>query len=303
MNFNSIKYLFIEGIKNLFRNIFMALASIGVLTACLIIVGFSVLLRENLKHIVGFMGQQSAIITYIKDGATIEKITELSNDLKNQNNVKSVKFITKEDALKNFSKKINNEAILKALQNKNVLPASIVTTVKDVEKIEDIMNIQKNAKFNDIIEEIRFPTKYANAIMEFSKTVKFFGTILIISLILASLIIISNTIRASVFSRRREIAIMKQVGATDSFVRFPFLIEGATIGLISATIAFFLTAILYKGINSMVTKYSSDFLNEMFSTLVKFKDVSIMLSVSFLLCGMFAGGIGSLISLRRYLKI
>ncbi len=303
MNFNSIKYLFIEGIKNLFRNIFMALASIGVLTACLIIVGFSVLLRENLKHIVGFMGQQSAIITYIKDGATIEKITELSNDLKNQNNVKSVKFITKEDALKNFSKKINNEAILKALQNKNVLPASIVTTVKDVEKIEEIMNIQKNAKFNDIIEEIRFPTKYANAIMEFSKTVKFFGTILIISLILASLIIISNTIRASVFSRRREIAIMKQVGATDSFVRFPFLIEGATIGLISATIAFFLTAILYKGINSMVTKYSSDFLNEMFSTLVKFKDVSIMLSVSFLLCGMFAGGIGSLISLRRYLKI
>ena len=303
MNFNSIKYLFIEGIKNLFRNIFMALASIGVLTACLIIVGFSVLLRENLKHIVGFMGQQSAIITYIKDGATIEKITELSNDLKNQNNVKTVKFITKEDALKDFSKKINNEAILKALQNKNVLPASIVTTVKDVEKIEEIMNIQKNAKFNDIIEEIRFPTKYANAIMEFSKTVKFFGTILIISLILASLIIISNTIRASVFSRRREIAIMKQVGATDSFVRFPFLIEGATIGLISATIAFFLTAILYKGINSMVTKYSSDFLNEMFSTLVKFKDVSIMLSVSFLLCGMFAGGIGSLISLRRYLKI
>ena len=249
------------------------------------------------------MGQQSAIITYIKDGATIEKITELSNDLKNQNNVKTVKFITKEDALKDFSKKINNEAILKALQNKNVLPASIVTTVKDVEKIEEIMNIQKNAKFNDIIEEIRFPTKYANAIMEFSKTVKFFGTILIISLILASLIIISNTIRASVFSRRREIAIMKQVGATDSFVRFPFLIEGATIGLISATIAFFLTAILYKGINSMVTKYSSDFLNEMFSTLVKFKDVSIMLSVSFLLCGMFAGGIGSLISLRRYLKI
>ena len=303
MNFNSIKYLFIEGIKNLFRNIFMALASIGVLTECLIRFGFSVLLRENLKHIVGFMGQQSAIITYIKDGATIEKITELSNDLKNQNNVKTVKFITKEDALKDFSKKINNEAILKALQNKNVLPASIVTTVKDVEKIEEIMNIQKNAKFNDIIEEIRFPTKYANAIMEFSKTVKFFGTILIISLILASLIIISNTIRASVFSRRREIAIMKQVGATDSFVRFPFLIEGATIGLISATIAFFLTAILYKGINSMVTKYSSDFLNEMFSTLVKFKDVSIMLSVSFLLCGMFAGGIGSLISLRRYLKI
>ncbi len=303
MNFNSIKYLFTEGIKNLLNNIFMALASIGVLTACLLIVGFSFLLKINTKRLVSFMGQQSTIIIYLKDNIEEVKIEDLSNTFKNNPNVNSVEFVSKEKALENFSSKFNNPNALKALTEHNVLPASLNVHVKDVNEIEGLLKIAEEEKFESIIEETKSPTKYTNAIKEFNRTTGVFGTILIIVLIVASLIIISNTIRATVFARRREIAIMKQVGATDGFVRFPFLVEGATIGIISAVIAFSLLSVLYKTMILMLTKYSSEFLNLMFSNLIGLKSFGIMMAISFLLCGIIAGAVGSIISLIRYLKI
>ena len=303
MNFNSIKYLFTEGIKNLLNNIFMALASIGVLTACLLIVGFSFLLKINAKRLVSFMGQQSTIIIYLKDNIEEVKIEDLSNTFKNNPNVNSVEFVSKEKALENFSSKFNNPNALKALTEHNVLPASLNVHVKDVNEIEGLLKIAEEEKFESIIEETKSPTKYTNAIKEFNRTTGVFGTILIIVLIVASLIIISNTIRATVFARRREIAIMKQVGATDGFVRFPFLVEGATIGIISAVIAFSLLSVLYKTMILMLTKYSSEFLNLMFSNLIGLKSFGIMMAISFLLCGIIAGAVGSIISLIRYLKI
>lgn len=303
MNFNSVKYLFSEGIKNLLNNIFMALASIGVLTACLLIVGFSFLFKMNAKRIISFMGQQSTIIIYLKDEIDNAKLEDLSNTFKNNPDVKSVEFITKEKALENFSNKFNNPTALKALTEQNVLPASLNIQVKDVNKMEELLKITEEEKFESIIEETKSPTKYSNAIKEFNKTTGVFGTILIIVLIVASLIIISNTIRATVFARRREIAIMKQVGATDGFVRFPFLVEGATIGVISAIIAFFLLSVLYKTMLLMITKYTSDFLNLMFSNLIGLKSFGVLMAVSFLVCGIIAGAVGSIISLFRYLKI
>ena len=303
MNFNSIKYLFTEGIKNLLNNIFMALASIGVLTACLLIVGFSFLFKMNTKRIVSFMGQQSTIVVYLKDEIEESQIEDLNNTFKNNQYVKSVEFITKEKALENFSSRFSNPTAIKALTEHNVLPASLNVHVKDVNKMEELLKITEEEKFKNIIEETKSPTKYASAIKEFNKTTGVFGTILIIILVIASLIIISNTIRATVFARRREIAIMKQVGATDGFVRFPFLIEGATIGVISAVIAFFLLSILYKTMLLMLTKYSSEFFNLMFSNLVGLKNFGILMAISFLICGVIAGAVGSIISLVRYLKI
>lgn len=303
MKFNSIKYLFFEGLKNLLNNVFMAIASIGVLTACLLIVGFSVLLKINMKNIISFMGQQSTIVIFLKDEAKPELVEELKNVFKNNENVKEVEYVSKEQAIQIFNKKYNNEIMSKTVLENNILPASLNVHIKNVEKSEDIISSAKNEKYLQIIEFIKAPTKYMSAIKEINKTTRIFSTVLIFALIIASLFIISNTIRATVFARRREIAIMKQVGATNSFVRFPFLVEGSAIGLISAIIAFILTAVLYKTINLMITKYSSDFLNSMFSTLVSFKSVSFLMAISFLVCGTLTGAIGSIISLMRYLKI
>jgi len=304
MNFNSIRYLFSEGLKNLLNNIFMALASIGVLTACLIVVGFSVLLKENVKNMVTFMGQQSSAIIFIKDEASKEQIDEFCSNLRNNQYIKEVTFTSKEQAIANYSKKLNDPVASKFLtEHNNILPASINIRIKDVDRMDEILNITKDPKYESIIIKTKTPENFTNMIKEFNRTANIFGSLLIIALISASLVIISNTIRAAVFSRRREIAIMKQVGATDGFVRFPFLIEGAAIGVISAFFAFCLTGILYKTIVLMLTENTSNFLNSMFSTMVSFNKVSLTMSFSFLLCGVIAGAIGSLISLRRYLKI
>ena len=302
MNLSTIKYLIKEGFKNLLNNVIMAMASIGVLTACLLIVGFSVLLKMNIKKVVTFMGQQSTIVIYLKDGANNEKIEKLSNSLKEHENTNSLEYISKEQALEIFSKRYGNETAKEALLKNNVLPASINVHIKNVENLEDVLKVAKNEEFSEIVEQIKTPTKYANAIKEFNKTTKLFGTVLIAALIAASLLIISNTIRAAIFSRRREIAIMKQVGATNSFVRFPFIVEGFLIGTVSATIAFGLTAVLYEAVLTLLTKYSSDFLNSMFSTLVTFKEVSVLIAINFLIYGTLTGALASIICLKRHLK-
>ena len=311
MNFNSVKYLFSEGLKNLLNNIFMTLASIGVLTACLLIVGFSVLLKENMKNVISFMGKQGAIEVFLKDEATKEQIDELSNTFRNNNSVESVSFTSKEQALLNYSERINRNSVTKEFKNSvsellkknNILPPSISVHVKKLENMDEVLKITTNPKYKDIIYKTNVPKDFTNTITEFSNTAGIFGTVLIVALIAASLVIISNTIRATVFTRRREIAIMKQVGATDSFVRFPFFVEGASIGLISAVIAFCLTGLLYKTLVLMLTRTKSGFINSMFSTLIGFKTVGFNMAIGFILGGVAAGSIGSLISLRRYLKI
>ena len=153
------------------------------------------------------------------------------------------------------------------------------------------------------MENVVVPTNVTNVIKELGKTVGWFGTAIVLALILVSIVIISNTIRATVFARRREIAIMKQVGATDNFVRFPFLVEGMTIGFISAVIAFILICAGYQTVMVILTESSSAFLKSMFSSLMQFSSIGWIMALGFLVSGILAGVIGSLISLRKYLSV
>lgn len=305
MNFNSLKYLFKEGLKNLLNNIFMTLASIGVLTACLLLVGFSIILRGNMENLVKKMGQESVINIYFKDEAKPEQIEEMKNNLASNENIETVEHITKEQALENFIKlhKNSNDYAIKTLQEENFLPVSFNVHMRNIEKMKEILKITEEEKYKNIIDEVKAPTKFTKVIKDIDRTAKITSTILIIAFIIASIVIISNTIRAAVFSRRREIAIMKQVGATDSFVRFPFLIEGSFIGAISAIIAFVLTTISYETVYAVLIKTPSEFLRSYFMTLIPFKNIAMLVGFGYIIFGVLAGSVGSLISLRKYLKI
>ena len=303
MNFNSLKYLFKEGVKNLLNNIFMSLASIGVLTACLLLVGFSIILKNNVGNIIKKMGQESVINIYFKNETKPEQIEEMKNTLSTNENIEFVEHITKEKALETFKELYNNEIALEYLTKNNVLPISFNVHMKNIEKMEEILKITEEEKYKNIIDEVKAPTKFTKIIKDIDKTSKITSIILIIAFIIASIVIISNTIRAAVFSRRREIAIMKQVGATDSFVRFPFLIEGACIGAISAVIAFILSTIIYETIYAMLVKSSSEFLRSYFTTMIPFNEIALLLGIGYASFGILSGSIGSIISLRKYLKI
>lgn len=300
MNINSLKYLFFEGLKNVIKNKLMALASIGVLTACLIVVGCSALLTGNMNNMVSYIGEQSTMVVFLKDGVDQDDVDSLMESFENDSSIKRVNYVSKEQALINYSKRINSDSAVKTLSEENVLPASINVHIGDMSNLDNVVDIAKNCS---IVENVVVPTNVTNIIKELGKTVGLFGTAIVIALVLVSIVIISNTIRATVFARRREIAIMKQVGATDNFVRFPFLVEGMTIGVVSAIVAFFLVCVGYETIVVILTESSSAFLKSMFSSLIKFSNIGWIMALGFLLGGIFAGIVGSLISLRKYLSV
>ena len=300
MNINSLKYLFFEGLKNIVKNKLMALASVGVLTACLIVVGCSVLLTGNMNNMVTYIGEQSTMVVFLKDEVDQADVDRLTASLKENNSVKEANYISKEQALLNYSKRINNDSAIKTLSDQNVLPASINVHISDMSDLDNLVGISKSFS---VVENVVVPTNVTNVIKELGKTVGWFGTAIVLALILVSIVIISNTIRATVFARRREIAIMKQVGATDNFVRFPFLVEGMTIGFISAVIAFILICAGYQTVMVILTESSSAFLKSMFSSLMQFSSIGWIMALGFLVSGILAGVIGSLISLRKYLSV
>lgn len=299
MNISSFKYLLKEGIKNLIHNKLMSLASVGVLTACLLVVGFSTLISENLNKVVDFFGEQNSIVFFLKDETSPEQLENLNQFFKNNEKVKEVIYVSKEKALKDFSKSMNNSDIDQILIEENIMPASIEVVVKNVSYIDEI--VASTSDFN-FIDSVSFSAPIANTIKEIERALGWFEIILIVALIVVSLVIISNTIRATVFARRREIAIMKQVGATDNFVRFPFVVEGIIIGIISAIIAFIIISVVYRTILIILTSNHSFFFMSMFSRFVNFNKISLMFAINFLLGGVSAGIFGSLFSLKRYLK-
>lgn len=303
MNISSFSYLFKEGIKNLIHNKLMSLASIGVLTACLLVVGFSTLISENFNKSIDFIGEQSSITVFLKDGIDENKLNEVRQKFEHDDRVKKIENTSKEMALKDFTEKFNTNESNQLLLENNIMPASMEIFAKNVSFIDEIVNeIKESAKDFDFIDEIKYPSSTANTIKQLEITVSWFEVILILALIIVSLIIISNTIRATVFARRREIAVMKQVGATDNFVRFPFIIEGIAIGTLSACIAFFVVGVVYKAIMIILTNSSSDFLNSMFSNFVSFKKVGWFFAINFFVGGIGAGVISSLFSLKKIFK-
>lgn len=299
MNISSISYLFKEGIKNLIHNKLMSLASIGVLTACLLAVGFSTLVSGNLNKVIDFFGEQSTILFFLKDETTPEQLENINQILKSNEKVKEIKYTSKEQALKEYSEILNNNNISQLLMEKNVLPASIEVITKNVSFIDEVVATTSDL---DYISSTKIPSQSASTIKEIEKTIGLFEIILVIALILVSLVIISNTIRATIFARRREIAIMKQVGATDNFVRLPFIVEGIIIGIVSAIVAFITVSVVYRAILIILKNNHSVFLMSMFSRFISFNKVSYIVAITFLVGGIGAGVFGSLLSLKGYLK-
>ena len=300
MNVNSLKYLFFEGLKNVIKNKLMALASIGVLTACLLAVGCSILVTGNINNMVSYIGEQSTMVAFLKNDVEQADVDSLIDSIESNDSVKDAEYISKEQALLNYSKRVNSDSAIKTLSEENILPASVNVHIKDMAKVDDVVQIAQNSS---VVEHVSVPTNLTNMIKELGRTVGWFGTAVVLALILTSLVIISNTIRATVFARRREIAIMKQVGATDNFVRLPFLVEGMAIGVISAVVAFIVIFVGYETISVILTQNSSAFLKSMFSSWIRFGSVGLLVVFGFLFGGMLAGVAGSLISVRKYLSV
>lgn len=290
MRASSIGYLLKEGFKNVWKNCMMSIASIGVLLLCLLLTGASALLSINIGKTLSTIESKNVVKVFLDLNIDEEKAKEIGNSISSLENVQSCEFYSKDQAVESFRERLG--AAFENLKNDNPLPDAYNVTLKDISKYSETSEQIKNITG---VDEISNKTDLFEKLTKFDRFISMFGFIFVIILALVSLFIISNTIRLTMYSRRFEISIMKSVGATDWFVRIPFMVEGMIIGVISACIASVILKFSYDFIVDIVRKNISFFH-------VPFDNVSLPLFLSFLLAGISFGLIAGLISISKYLK-
>jgi len=287
---SSAKYLIHEGFKNVWKNWMMSAASIGVLVLCLLLTGASALLSINISNTLNAIESQNVVKVYLKNEVDSERAAQIGESIKSLDNVTSCEFYSKEQAVEKFKDTLGKA--FESMKENNPLPDSYKVTLTDIAKYNETV---EQIKAIDGVDTIVNRSELFEKLTKFDRFVSLAGMIIVLILALVSLFIISNTIRLTMYNRRFEISIMKSVGATDWFVRIPFMVEGVIIGIIAAIISSVTLKFFYDFIIQVIKKNLS-FFNTPFS------DVSIPLFLSFLLAGILFGLIGGLISISKYLK-
>lgn len=290
MKLSSAKYLIYEGFKNVWKNWMMSAASIGVLVLCLLLTGASALLSINISNTLSAIESQNVVKVYLKNEVDAEKATQIGESIKSLDNITSCEFYSKEQAVEKFKDTLGKA--FESMKENNPLPDSYKVTLTDISKYDETV---EQIKAIDGVDTVVNRSELFEKLTKFDRFVSLAGMIIVLILALVSLFIISNTIRLTMYNRRFEISIMKSVGATDWFVRIPFMVEGVIIGIIAAIISSVALKFFYDFIIQVIKKNIS-FFNTPFS------DVSVPLFLSFLLAGILFGLIGGLISISKYLK-
>ena len=300
---NSFFYLVKQGFKNLWTNRLMSLASIGVLVSCMLLIGAAALLSVNVSNIVDELEDQSEAIVYLDDGLSDEWIDYVRDCIVATNRVATIEFISKEDALYSMMESMGDDGMLFEAYSQgdnNNLPDSFRVTFDDVSDLKETL-----AKIEavDGVYSISALTEVAEVITGVKQMVYIGGTIIIGLLIAVSLMIIGNTIKITVFSRRREVNIMKYVGATNGFIRLPFIVEGISLGVISGAISYGIIYFAYDYLVKWVSSQNATWFSQIVSDLVPFAGISDYLLFGFIGGGAFIGLFGCVAFIGKHLKV
>ena len=297
MTGSSFRYLFKEGFRNTWSNRMMSIASICVLMSCLVLIGCASMIFLNIESLLGRIEEENVVMVYIKDDTADADITAMGNTLKGIDNVKEVEFVPKEDAWAEQLATME-EAQAKFFTEISYdipLPDAYKVTVDDLTYFDQTVNqIEKL----DHIDTIRENKDLAEKLVTIRHGVEVISIVIVAVLLAISVFIISNTIKLTVYSRRLEISIMKSVGATNSFVRLPFVVEGMILGIISGVISLGLVWAFYEfAINQF-----SDLLTSLQLDALNFADFALPMLGIFVAIGIVTGVGGALISMSRYLN-
>lgn len=297
MSSKKAKYILRQTAQSMFRNKMMGMASIGSVTAVLIILGYIVLLVLNINNAAMVTKEEfDEIAVYVIEEATDVEIKQLGTDIRKIDGVLTVVYQPKDIALEQEKVKWGDEAYLLEGLRKNPLPNTYIVQLKDVKYSDYVIQEIKKSGF---VEDIRYYQDAVKSLVSISQMLKNVGTVIIGILILISIFIISNTIKITVVFRRKEIELMQYIGATNGYVRGPFIIEGIVLGIIGALIATGIIALSYN----YFTGYLTEFLLSGFSTyIVKFNIIFKDIAIIFVTIGVGIGTLGSLISLKKFLN-
>lgn len=278
------------------RNGLMTLASISTVALSLFMLGVFLCGVVNLNNMAASLETQVQLSVYLKDDLTTNQIMETGKAVKSQPHIKELKFVTKDQALQDFKSRLGDDQkqMIDSLEGVNPLPNSYIVTF---ENPQDVKLAAKELATVPGVESVHYGQDVVDELFKITQIIRIGGIVLIAFLAAATLFIISNTIRLTVFARRKEIAIMKYVGATNGFIRWPFVIEGMLLGCIGGLIAVACTGEFYYFITTEIEQSLA------FFPLVPMFPIFYQLAVALLIIGIFVGAIGSAISLRQYMRV
>ena len=297
MRFNVINYLIGEGVRNLFKNKKSTMSSLMIMCATMLVFGLFFVIGENINAFVENVAEAQEIRVNLKINATESEIEEVGNEILAIDGVSNAEYVSKDDAIKYMEDLLGSDAV-EEYKERNIFPVAYNVTLTDLSLNDEVKNeIKQIPQVDDIVSSNQLIAQ----ILRLAKGVKYVTAGILALLIIISVSIISNTIKLTVHARRKEISIMKYVGATNSFIRWPFLVEGIIIGVIAGLLSVGIVGLVYIGIANQLS--ATDFLETVHWKLLDFKDMFNLILMVYLGLGIGIGALGSGISMRKYLEV
>lgn len=296
MRISTIKFFIQDSLKSLRRNKTISTASAATVAATLFILGIFLLTILNVKQGILEVESKVEVKVFLKDNVTTKQQSELEKKIKAVDGVVEVTYESKSQAMDKFKKQLGdqNKSLVDGLEKDNPMPNSYVIRVQKPEVVSTVVNSIKGSEGIDTIKDGR---EVVDKLLAITRTIKWVGSIIFIVLIGVSLFLIGNTIKLTLYSRRREIGIMKYIGATDWFIRWPFIIEGMIIGIAGGVVA---DLALYYAYKMAYVKASTGL---MMIQLVSPQYVLTTILGLFLVAGIVIGSLGSILSIRKFLAV
>ena len=296
MRYSVLTYLIGEGFSNVFKNRKQAVTSIGTMCLTMLIFGLFFVIGQNLNHFVNEIENEQGMQVYMEPGVTETEIEKLKQELLAIEGINTIDYVSQAEALQYMKDKMGENLMENVPEN--IFQVSYVITLTDL-KLSN--QIQEQIRKLDKVEDIKSSNETINTLVKIAGGIKIGTYVILVSLVIFAVFIITNTIKLTVHARRREISIMKYVGATNWFIRWPFAVEGMIIGLISGAISIGILAAIY----SLIVRAQGfiQFLAKLGLTLLKFSDMFNLIVIVYLILGIGIGALGSTISMRKYLKV
>ncbi len=295
MKLNRYGYLIGEGFRNIFTHCFMSFASVTIIIACLIVMGIFSLLDININQIIDDIGDQNQILAYVDEDMTAQEASaKLQTKLESLDNVASVEFVSRSEARESFMEKYD-ESLMEGIDDE------VFRHRFSIQLIDLSLMDETKAEIEDVdgIVKVNAPTEFADKFISVRNVISIVSLALIVILGFVSLFIMSNTIKLATYGRREEIAIMKMVGASNSFIRCPFIVEGLVLGVVGGGLAFLAQWGLYAALEAKIVES----LGISFVEIVPFAQVWPFVLITFLAVGILVGAVGGVIAIRNYLKV
>lgn len=305
MRYNILTYHIGEGIRNLFKNKKSTIASLCIMMATMLMFGIFFIIGQNVNNIMKTIEEEQGMQVFIIDEADSSEVQQVRDMILSIDGVSSAQIYTRQDALDKMKERMKNHADLLSVYegDENIFPDSVIVKLSNLERSAEVQEKIRQITIDgkSYVDDILNSDKTVNALISIANGIKIVTGVLLILLIAISVFIISNTIKLTVHARRKEISIMKYVGATNSFIRWPFIVEGIIIGVLAAL---FTMLIIYFGYTIVVQKIMIALSHIKISVaLLTFKELYKLILIVYMALGIGIGVLGSSISMKKYLEV